>query len=77
MTQVNPRTLPIALVLGGVLIAVAAISGYMYAEVRDSFLTSIVVVGIIIGLTLALLGAILYFWERSHYWEHKRFSVNY
>jgi ABC-type Mn2+/Zn2+ transport system permease subunit len=48
----------------------------MYAY-RDSFLTSIVAGGIIIGLVLALLGVFLYFWDRSRYWEHKRFSVNY
>jgi xanthine/uracil permease len=82
MTEINPRTTSIALILAGAIIISAAISSYAYVAVnmyayRDSFLTSIVTGVIIIGLALALLGVFLYFWDRSHYWKHKRFSVNY
>ena len=70
MTEVNPRTLPIALVLGGAIIISAAISGYAFGQHADSVLTAIVAVAFSIGVVAILLGAGLYYWERNEYYKH-------
>jgi hypothetical protein len=75
--NISARTVPIALVLGGVAVICAAISAYAYAAVnlyayRDSFLTSIVTVAIIIGVVSILLGAGLFYWEREKYYQDRK-----
>ena len=70
MSNINARTLPIALVLGGALIISAVISAYAFGQHVDSFLTAIISVAFVLGLISILLGAGLYYWERSRYYEH-------
>jgi len=74
--SINARTVPIALVLGGVALITAALSSYAYVAVnlyayRDSFLTSIVMFAFVIGVVTILLGAGLYFWERNKYYRDR------
>jgi predicted lysophospholipase L1 biosynthesis ABC-type transport system permease subunit len=70
MAQVNPRTLPIALVLAGAIIMSVVVSAYAYGQRVDTFLTAIVVIAFLIGVIAILLGAYLYYWERSEYYKH-------
>jgi hypothetical protein len=70
MTQVNPRTSPIALILAGAIIISAVVSAYAYGQHVDSFLTGIVTIAFVIGIVAILLGAYLYYWERSEYYRH-------
>jgi len=58
--SVNARTLPIVLVLGGVVIISAAISAYAFGQRVDLVLNTIVAVAFIIGVVAILLGAGLY-----------------
>lgn len=70
MTQVNPRTVPIALVLGGAIIIGAALYSYAFGQRVDSFLTILVALVVFGGLIAILLGGYLYYWEREkHYTE--------
>ena len=70
MSSINPRTVPIALVLGGAIIVSAAFSAYAFGQRADSFLTIIVAFVALGGLVAILLGGYLYYWERSEYYRH-------
>ncbi len=70
MAEINPRNTPIALVLAGAIIISAVVSAYAYGQHVDSFLTIIVAIAFLIGFVAIALGASLYYWERSKYYEH-------
>jgi len=71
MVDINPRTFPIALVLGGSAIIIMAIYAYAFGQRVDSFLTTVVAVVVAIGLCAMLLGGVLYLWERDKYYQDR------
>jgi hypothetical protein len=68
MSSINPRTVPIALVLGGAVIISTALYAYAFGQHIDSFLTTLVALVVLGGLTAILLGGYLYYWERDKYY---------
>jgi hypothetical protein len=68
MTDVNPRTLPIALGLGGCGIIIMAVYGLFFGQDVDSAVLGVLVV---IGLFIVVLGGALYCWERDRYYKDR------
>lgn len=69
--SVNARTLPIALVLAGAIIISTAVYAYAFGQHADSFLTSIIVIAILIGFIAIILGWSAYLWERDKYYKDR------
>jgi len=68
MSNIQARTFPIALGLGGVAIIVMAISANGFGNLSDS--TMWILVGI--GFVIILLGLVSYFWERDKYYADRK-----
>jgi len=71
MVDINPRTVPIALILGGASIIAIALYVYAFGQRVDSFLTTVVTVVVAIGLGVILLAIPVYLWERNKYYEDR------
>lgn len=72
MVDINPRTVPIALILGGASIIGIALYVYAFGQRVDSFLTTVVAVVVAIGLCAMLLAIPVYLWERDKYYQDRK-----
>jgi len=71
MSTINPRTVPIALVLGGAIIVSMAVYAYAFGQHVDSFLTAVVAIVVAIGLCIMLSAIPVYLWERDRYYKDR------
>ena len=72
MVDVNLRTGPIALILGGSAIIIMAIYAYAFGQRVDSFLTTVVAVVVAIGICVMLSAIPVYLWERDKYYQDRK-----
>jgi hypothetical protein len=64
----SPKTFPIALGFGGVLIICFAIWGYYFGQRADS---SFAYLMILLGFFVIIFGLCAYIWERSEYYRDR------
>ena len=71
MTEVNPRTLPIAMAIVGGSIIVMAIYAIGFGQ-RSELLSTVAIIGIFVGVVFVLLAGVLYERERDKYYEDRK-----
>jgi len=69
MSNINPRTFPIALVLAGAIIISMAIYAYEFGQHADLSMT---IIFVLIGLFAILLAIPVYERERNMYYEDRK-----
>jgi len=69
MANIHARTYSIALVLGGVFIIAMSIYAFEFGIRGD---TIVFILGLIIGVSLALASIPVYLWEREKYYQDKK-----
>ena len=69
MVEINPRTFPIALALGGVIIISIAVYAYSFGQRADFSFTVILM---LIDLCAILLAVPVYVWERNKYYQDRK-----
>ena len=68
MANVNARTYSIALVLGGIALVIASISGYEFGQRGDTTLLGIFAS---IGIVIVILSIPVYIWERDRFYKDR------
>lgn len=65
--KIEPRSFPIALAMGAILLLVAAISGKAIYKLEDAY----VILSFFIGILVFVISTVVYVWERNRYYQSK------